>query len=213
MKNKNNNHLMFVVLLVVSVISSFLLGQFFGSKSMFDYSLAKEIVINKIYDNKEIVYCKEIYIIDKLTEDLNSEKVKSELPIINLNYQSVKNINNEIEKSYKDLIDENIITKDMININSLNYKYYINNNILSLIIEFKLYNYTASFLTYEYKTYNINIDTGEIIDNNKLISYKNITIIEGNVKFLRVGKTTFFNSNTLSQIALQSKENVCLCFG
>ena len=44
-------------------------------------------------------------------------------------------------------------------------------------------------------------------------SYKNITIIEGNIKFLRVGKTTFFNSNTLSQIALQSKENVCLCFG
>ena len=44
-------------------------------------------------------------------------------------------------------------------------------------------------------------------------SYKNITIIEGDIKFLRVGKTTFFNSNTLSQIALQSKENVCLCFG
>ncbi len=44
-------------------------------------------------------------------------------------------------------------------------------------------------------------------------SYKNITIVKGDVKFLRVGKTTFFNSNSLSQITLQSKEGVCLCFG
>lgn len=43
--------------------------------------------------------------------------------------------------------------------------------------------------------------------------YKNITIIGGDINFLRVGKTTFFNTNTISQITLQSKEPVCFCFG
>ena len=100
MKRKNNKNVVFVVIVLSSVVTSFLLGQYLGSKniSMFNYSLAKEIDIKRIDNNKEIVYSKEIYIPDKLPEDLNSDEVTTEIPIINLDYDSIKNINKEIEE-------------------------------------------------------------------------------------------------------------------
>lgn len=177
MNNKNDIRVVFVVVLVVSSIISFFAGRYFGNKngSIFDYSYAKEININKINNNKEIVYSKEIYIPDKLPEDLNTDEVKSELPIINLNYDSVKEVNKKIENEYKRLKDENIITDDMVNINSLKYKYYVNGDILSLIIEYKNYNYTALYVTYNYKTYNIDKTNGKVLSNKEIINLKKIT--------------------------------------
>jgi len=178
MKNKNDIRVVFVVILVVSVVTSFLLGQYLGSKnqSMFNYSLAKVIEINKIKDNKEIVYSKEVYIPNKLPEDLNSNEVSSELPIINLDYDSVRNINKGIEEKYKKLKDDNIITDAMVNINSVKYKHYVNDDILSLVVEYKNNNYTAGYVSYEYNTYNINKITGEVLSNDDLIKFKNLTV-------------------------------------
>lgn len=178
MKNKNNKNVVFVVTLTISVVISFLLGLFFGSKNvgMFNYSLAQEININKIDNNKEIVYSKEIYIPDKLPEDLNVDEVRTELPTINLDYESVETINKEIEEKYDELKDENIITDDMVNINSVKYKYYVNDNILSLVIEYKSYNYTAGYINYEYKTYNIDKNTGKVLSNKDLLEIKNLSL-------------------------------------
>ncbi|MBE6153779.1 MAG: hypothetical protein E7166_06110 [Firmicutes bacterium] len=177
MQNKNNKNVVFVVILVVSVVTSFLLGQFLESKSisMFNYSLAQVIDINKIDNNKEIVYSGKTYIPNKLPVDLNIDEVRSELPIINLNYDSVKSINEEINKKYNELKDDNIITEDMVNINSVKYKYYVNDNILSLVIEYKNYNYTAGYVSYEYKSYNIDKNNGKVLTNNELINLKNLT--------------------------------------
>lgn len=175
MKNKNNN-VVFVVVLVVSVVTSFIAGKYFANNSIINYSLAKEIKTNMIDDSKEIVYNKEVFIPKKIPEDLNSNEVSMELPIINLNYHSVKKINKEIENKYNELRDDNIITDDMVNVNSIKYRYYVNNNILSLILEYKNYNYTASYITYEYKTYNINKNTGEVLTNEDLIKTKNMSV-------------------------------------
>lgn len=177
MQNKNNR-VVFVVVFVVSVVTSFLSGQYLGSKnvSMFNYSLAREIDLKKIDDNKEIVYSKEIYIPNRIPEDLNSDEVKTELPVINLDYDSVKKINKEIEEKYNQLKDDIIITEDMININSIKYRYYVNDDVLSLVVEYKNYNYTAGYVTYEYKTYNVNKSNGEVLSNDDLIKSKNLTV-------------------------------------
>ncbi len=177
MQNKNNR-VVFVVVLVVSVVTSFIIGQYFGSNnvSMFNYSLAKEIDLNKIDNDEEIVYSKEIYIPNKIPEDLNSDEVSTELPIINLDYGSIKKINKEIEEKYNELKDDNIVTEDMVNINSIKYRYYINDDILSLILEYKNYNYTAGYVTYKYKTYNVNKNTGEVLTNKDLIKIKNMVV-------------------------------------
>lgn len=176
MKNKNNKEVVFVVIFLSSLVTSFLLGMYLGNNnvSMFNYSLAKATDIKKIDDNKEIVYSRELYIPDKLPEDLNSDEVITEIPIINLDFESVKKINKELLNQYNEVLEENIITDDIVNINSIKYKYYINNNILSLILEYKNFNYTAGYITYEYKTYNININNGTILSNNDLIKIKNL---------------------------------------
>ncbi|MGN1201041.1 MAG: hypothetical protein ACI4R8_02100 [Candidatus Caccovivens sp.] len=43
--------------------------------------------------------------------------------------------------------------------------------------------------------------------------YKKIYYINGSQKFLKVGKTCFYNVNSLTQVSLKSKEPICVCFG
>lgn len=43
--------------------------------------------------------------------------------------------------------------------------------------------------------------------------YKKILIVDGNEKFLKVGKTFFYNINGVSNLSLCSHEPICLSFG
>ena len=164
------------IVVPITFLVAFLFGQFLGSKN----NEVIEVTNNykKVYDNKELVYTYKLYLPDKLPADINTSEVSSEVPFINLNYDSITSINNEIKNKYNELKDDNIITEQVININSLKYKYYINDNILSLIIEYKNYDYTDDEIQYNYDIYNININDGKVLADNDLITKKNYTFDE-----------------------------------
>lgn len=82
-------------------------------------------------------------------------------PIINLSGSSkVKEINEEIKQNYADEDDEYC---------SSEYNYYLNNDILSLIIK-----HSGPTDGWIYDVYNINVKTGKTVNNTELLKAKNI---------------------------------------
>jgi len=108
------------------------------------------VVIKKQYNDKDFVYDTPYSIDNKL------------FPYINLDYNNINGINISIKNIYDS------------NINSIvnsNYKYYINENILSIILTVKLKDKT------NYYTYNINMENGnEIKYNDVYFKYSNIDL-------------------------------------
>lgn len=82
-------------------------------------------------------------------------------PIINLSGSSrVREINEEIKQRYAEEDDEYSRSE---------YKYYLNNDILSLIIK-----HTGPTDGWAYNVYNINVKTGKKVSNAELLKVKNI---------------------------------------
>jgi hypothetical protein len=118
---------------------------------------------SKIEKDKDIVYIEEEYI------NPNNPNIKSTLPVINIDSEDVKSINNEIKSKYneRNFIDPNFSIKT-INLNN----YYINNNILSII--YNDCDTDVDFLSYI--VYNIDVNTGKKINNEYLLDQKGYTI-------------------------------------
>lgn len=118
---------------------------------------------SKLDEEKVLVY-------DSYT-NITSEYSYS-LPHINIDSVDANTINSEIESYYKPLIsniDENVDVE----LKSIKYDSFINDNILSLVI--------SSETTYEvtsYKVYNIDINTGSIIKDSDLLKVKDISMSE-----------------------------------
>ncbi|MBQ7140976.1 MAG: hypothetical protein IJO32_05680 [Bacilli bacterium] len=133
--------------------------------------------INKLDDTKEIVYTEISYNITGHNDEMNG---LSEIPQINLDTKNTIDINiniidffkkimktNKFKNSYKyghEETDDHLIYK-------INYEYYIENNILSLLITY--IHLSEAKEEYSYIIYNINTETGEILSNNDLIYIKN----------------------------------------
>jgi len=109
--------------------------------------------IKKINETKEIVYTIE----KQETIEGQDDIVTNKIPVINLDYDFIKYINKEIESNY--IGREKWLHK-------YDYKYCINENILSLIIE------KSNLMSDEislYDVYNIDIFEGTLLDNVTLL--------------------------------------------
>ena len=104
----------------------------------------------------------------------SSDNMDVLIPEINIDSIYAKKINLEIRT--KMLVDYKYDDSNVINCNSelcpmIKYKYYINNNILSLLV---YVDYLTDPINHEYYTYNIDVYTGEEITNKDLVKLKNI---------------------------------------
>lgn len=106
--------------------------------------------INKIYEDKEIVYTTSINYSNEYTYDL---------PCININSEEVATINAKIQGEYI----------ASMGISQVKYEKYINNNVLSLVITTSYPNDVNN-----YQVYNIDIYTGKQVFNSELLNIKNI---------------------------------------
>lgn len=125
-------------------------------------SKKQEAKINKLDESKEIVYT----VIEKNVGDC-----KFEIPAININTDEIVKLNKKI------LDNGNKLIKDTQNMSesgegySFEYKYYLNNSIVSLVtIEHYPYN---GYETYE--VYNFDIYTGEKVEKEELMSITSMT--------------------------------------
>lgn len=124
------------------------------------------------------------------TKDGNNTSVSYKIPKINIESTDVSKINNEIDTEIilkaKELILG--IDKGMSSgIYKIFYNYYINDNVLSVIIESD-YDTNGSK---GYKVYNIDIKTGKSISNEELISKKSMTKKQFEEKLTNAVKNKF----------------------
>lgn len=114
---------------------------------------------NKIFVSESYVYTKESY--------SYSERLISELPYINIKSESVDEINKKLLEKYYEIItlDEQIMV----------YRYYINDDILSLIVKTYYKDSPDSYPTETY-FYNISINSGNLITNRDLLNEFNVSV-------------------------------------
>lgn len=118
------------------------------------------IPVGKIDENKDLVYT--------AFADYSSEHSYS-VPKININSQYVLTINNEIENEIIKLVKN-----DDTNYGNISYESSLNENILSVVIEIE-HKYMPMIY---YKVYNVEINTGERMNNEELINVKKFTKTE-----------------------------------
>lgn len=125
-------------------------------------SKKQEAKINKIDESKEIVYT---------AVEKNVGDYKFEIPAINVNTDEIINLNKEILDNGNKLIEGTQNMSESGDGYSFEYKYYLNNNIVSLVtIEHYPYN---GYETHE--VYNYDIYTGEKIEKEELMSIASMT--------------------------------------
>jgi hypothetical protein len=118
--------------------------------------------ITKIDETKEIVYS----VLDKDYEYFGKE-IQVKIPAFNINTDEVKELNSKIEEEYQKVVESN----DTFAATELTYEYYVNNDIISLVIK-KVYLESS---TNNYAVYNVNQKTGEVLDKEDILTAKNIT--------------------------------------
>lgn len=121
-------------------------------------------------NKKELVYTN--YINQQRVENLYELNIN--IPAININSEEANKINNEINTLFynkvKDILNNNKNNNVVYNVN---YKAYINDNILSLIIRANLKE-DQNPQRVIIKTYNYNLSSNEQIDIFKILDYRNL---------------------------------------
>src|SRR5574344_1812795 len=142
-------------------------GIYAVDSSLDNTDISSKSDISKIDDKKDFVYD------EKYNYELNFDNVKFDInsikPVININNKDVELINQEIEKYYKDI-------KNNEELYELNYNKYVYNNILSIVIQ-KVEKRTDNVKNISnVLVYNIDLKTGSDISNRELIDIKNTNI-------------------------------------
>lgn len=96
------------------------------------------------------------------TQDIVYTLPNKPYPIINLNSSDVNSINIDIEQNYIEPNEPYVFGSE--------YDYYLNNEILSLVIS---NHFDSAVNTYD--VYNININTGKVVSNEEILKSKNIS--------------------------------------
>lgn len=143
--------------------------------------------VEKLDSNKNYVYSKSEYQItdlgdaDTVQDWMRETTFWIKTPVINLNSDTVEDINNIIEnnvKTYKNGITYSDLYSDqkryLTHFTTYDYKYYLNGDILSLVLESQEYLIPSSGVPKEYEVYNIDIKAGTVLTNYNLMSIKQI---------------------------------------
>lgn len=151
-------------------------------------STALEESFNSIFDNsidtqennisetlkkeasKELIYTA----VRKNEQKTNVYDVNVNIPQININNTNVEKINKEINDVFYTKMNSIIDNKsDSKSVYTVNYKAYINNNILSLIINANLKEGVNSQRLI-IKTYNYNLSSNQLLDLNQVVDYRGL---------------------------------------
>ncbi|MBQ6992422.1 MAG: hypothetical protein IJN50_05905 [Clostridia bacterium] len=135
------------------------------------------------------------------------------IPKINIDSKDVEEINNEIEqkiiKEVKKQIKESKKNQEDVDFAvtpcDISYKYYINGEILSLVLEFGFpYNHI------EYTGYNVNIKSGKKITNEEILKYKGVLVADFSNKLPEIYgnfyKENFGNMNEENELYEEYKK-------
>lgn len=143
----------------------------YGKKEIYTMAIISIILIALFayyqYNSKNYNYLKEDkgeYIVYTKTAE-TSTKYTKEIPYLNMKSNNMKSINSQIQQFGNKYLN---IEKSI-----LNYEYNINGDILSLILKAASYE-NNNYPEVEFLSFNINLETEEVIDDETLLSYYGI---------------------------------------
>lgn len=148
-------------------------------------------VINLIKDKDASVQQElvtDAYTYNGTTKDEFSATISYKIPKININSSDVTKINNEIDEKITSEAKKAVsaINDGGIWLYKIFYNYYINDNILSVVIEMDFDNDVTGFYVY-----NIDKNTGKRINNKDIISKKGMTTKQFEEKLINAVKNKF----------------------
>lgn len=172
---------------------------------------------------------------NKVEKSTGKYDLDVQIPHININSTEIDNINNEIDKIFinkaETIIAENSNSENIVY--SIKYRAYVNNDILSLIIECTLKE-GSNAQRIIIKTYNYNIQTGKVLTIEDFAQLKqlNKNIIESKIKdeinsqismekslveagysvFNRYTESDMYKYENLSNIFIDEKDNLYIIF-
>ncbi len=172
---------------------------------------------------------------NKVEKSTGKYDLDVQIPHININSTEIDNINNEIDKIFinkaETIIAENSNSENIVY--SIKYRAYVNNDILSLIIECTLKE-GSNAQRIIIKTYNYNIQTGKVLTIEDFAQLKqlNKNIIESKIKdeinsqismekslveagysvFNRYPESDMYKYENLSNIFIDEKDNLYIIF-
>lgn len=153
------------------IIDTVELGENF--QNIFDNTITmqqNEIAFNKLVQNQPMVYTK----YEKVDTKNQLYNISIHIPYININHPKINEINQEITDLFYQKVMSIITQTSQTNtVYSIDYKAYVNDNILSLVIRSNLKegNNAQRVII---KTYNYNLSSNEILDINKVIEYRGL---------------------------------------
>lgn len=128
-----------------------------------------KVNISKENNGKDIVYTTYTN-----KENLDKKyKLDVNIPYLNINNENVKTINQEINYLFYNKAENIISNSTAYTIYSVNYKAYVNDNILSLVINASLKE-GENAQRIIIKTYNYNISSGSVLNIKDILQYRNI---------------------------------------
>lgn len=128
-----------------------------------------------------------------INEDKNivytvKEESGYKIPKINLTYDKVKELNKEILADGEQKIEDTKIEGKITEGGTLEYKYYENDNILSIVYEYRAPHVANSDI---YKVWNVDKYTGETITNEQILAKKGMKTEEFEEKFIEKCKEKY----------------------
>ena len=134
---------------------------------------------DRVNDTNSMVYTRKNEDVMQISIDNGQIRNYISIPYVNLDLEIADELNKEFETVYNDVIeqrttalrDENYFLDDNNVIKwyeDINYDYYLNNDILSIVVYYGKGYYAAD---YEVETYNINIKTGKLLTVPELINF------------------------------------------
>lgn len=154
--------------------------------------------IQKIDDSKDFVYT--MYQIDLYSE--NKYDINLNLPVLNINHDNAKKINNEIDQIFGSKANDVVQSKDALSVYNLDYVAYLKDDILSLVIKatLKELDYAQRVII---KTYNYDVVKNEEVSLGQLLLKKNLDKNDVYNKVIEEINSVITENEALSQIGYE----------
>ena len=132
---------------------------------------SKELRVRKLENNEEIVYTA----YNLVNQDETFYSVDAQIPILNIDSEIAKKINQEIKNEYYNKANSIMRQNEGNTIYKVSYKAYVNSDVLSLVIKASLKEEGKSERVF-IQTYNYSFSKEELISLKDLIELKKTTI-------------------------------------
>lgn len=165
-----------LVIILVGLIAFLFYDQLYdNNESQKESNIKNNSSNNNIVDNKNIIYDANYkYDVDVTSYSTSYDTYYIEdikVPYIDIDSEDVKKINNEIKNIFNDAVNnfkKGVVDK-MTYVDECKYTYFIDDNILSIIIN---YGVGATDVVYpKYYTYNIDLKTGNLMSYKDVYTY------------------------------------------